>query len=95
MIYDPKQLNENRTPPPPTDCPCGRPFEPEDQIVADTDPTLGVTTYWHRACLTGHIDTLLVESERRSKEFEEALAHEHPEAARTIARMRAALRGEP
>ena len=81
MIHDPKtlRLNENA---PPTACPCGRPFESGDAIVAETDATNGVTTYWHRACLTDRIEKLIAEQSRRMDESGDP----------TIARLRAALR---
>ena len=70
MIYDPKRLNDER-PSPPSHCPgCGRLFEPDDQIVLDSDSARGTAamTYWHRSCRTRHIETVIAEGERRIEE---------------------------
>jgi hypothetical protein len=86
-MWDPKRLNEERTPPPPTGCPqCDQPFRPDDQIVLDTDPTLAVTTYWHRECMTRYVEKRMAEDEQQKKQA----AQRDP----VFARILAALRGE-
>ena len=90
MIYDPKQ-DYGWAPAPATNCPeCGQSYQPDDQIVRYPDPARGVDTYWHRACLTRHSETLTAE---RKAEFDRWIEEGSP-AALEIARMRAVIRGE-